>query len=90
MILPERSRGFPRFIHSLVTATAVDVQIDNGGTLSDAGLESAALPMSYTPVAVGGIEPPHDGATTHCLPTWLDLAMVHFNGTNRLVSGEAR
>src|SRR4026209_295497 len=40
-------------------------------TLSDAGLESAALPMSYTPVPAGGIEPPHDGATTRCLPTWL-------------------
>jgi hypothetical protein len=27
--------------------------------------------MSYTPVPTGGIEPPHDGATTRCLPTWL-------------------
>ena len=27
--------------------------------------------MSYTPVPAGGIEPPHDGATTRCLPTWL-------------------
>ena len=28
--------------------------------------------MSYTPVPAGGIEPPHDGATTRCLPTWLN------------------
>src|SRR6185295_749976 len=34
-------------------------------------LEAAALPMSYTPVPAGGIEPPHDGATTRCLPIWL-------------------
>ena len=34
-------------------------------------LEAAALPMSYKPVPAGGIEPPHDGATTRCLPTWL-------------------
>ena len=27
--------------------------------------------MSYTPVPAGGIEPPHDGATTRCLPIWL-------------------
>ena len=27
--------------------------------------------MSYTPVPAGGIEPPHDGVTTRCLPTWL-------------------
>ncbi len=27
--------------------------------------------MSYTPVPAGGIEPPRDGATTRCLPTWL-------------------
>src|SRR5262245_16800872 len=27
--------------------------------------------MSYTPVPTGGIEPPHDGATTRCLPIWL-------------------
>jgi hypothetical protein len=33
--------------------------------------QCAALPMSYTPVPAGGIEPPHDGATTRCLPTWL-------------------
>ena len=37
----------------------------------DAVLEAAALPMSYTPIPAGGIEPPHDGATTRCLPTWL-------------------
>jgi hypothetical protein len=40
-------------------------------TLYDAGLEAAALPMSYTPVPAGGIEPPHDGSTTRRLPTWL-------------------
>src|SRR3984893_16261800 len=49
---------------------------DNGGggrncNLSVAVLETAALPMSDTPVPAGGIEPPHDGATTRCLPTWL-------------------
>jgi hypothetical protein len=27
--------------------------------------------MSCTPVPAGGTEPPHDGATTLCLPTWL-------------------
>src|SRR5436190_17244356 len=26
--------------------------------------------MSYAPVPAGGIEPPRDGATTRCLPTW--------------------
>jgi thioredoxin reductase len=44
--------------------------------LSDAVLEAAALPMSYTPVPAGGIEPPHDGATTRCLPTWLSRRMI--------------
>ena len=34
------------------------------------------LPMSYTPVPAGGIEPPHDGATTSCLPTWLSRQMM--------------
>jgi hypothetical protein len=32
--------------------------------------------MSYTPVPAGGIEPPHDGATTRCLPTWLSWRKV--------------
>ena len=32
--------------------------------------------MSYTPVPAGGIEPPHDGATTRCLPTWLSRRMM--------------
>jgi hypothetical protein len=32
--------------------------------------------MSYTPVPTGGIEPPHDGATTRCLPTWLSRQMM--------------
>jgi hypothetical protein len=39
-------------------------------------LEAAALPMSYTPVPAGGIEPPHDGATTRCLPTWLSRRLA--------------
>ena len=42
----------------------------------DAGFESAALRMSYTPVPAGGIEPPRDGATTRCLPTWLSRRML--------------
>ena len=32
--------------------------------------------MSYTPVPAGGIEPPHDGATTRCLPIWLSRQML--------------
>jgi hypothetical protein len=32
--------------------------------------------MSYTPVPAGGIEPPHDGATTRCLPTWQSRRML--------------
>ena len=32
--------------------------------------------MSYTPVPAGGIEPPHDGATTRYLPTWLSWQMM--------------
>ena len=32
--------------------------------------------MSYTPVPAGGIEPPRDGATTRCLPTWLSRRMM--------------
>ena len=32
--------------------------------------------MSYTPVPAGGIESPHDGATTRCLPTWLSRRMM--------------
>jgi hypothetical protein len=32
--------------------------------------------MSYTPVPAGGIEPPHDGATTRCLPTWLSRRLA--------------
>ena len=32
--------------------------------------------MSYTPVPTGGIEPPHDGATTRCLPTWLSRQKI--------------
>ena len=32
--------------------------------------------MSYTPVPTGGIEPPHDGATTRCLPIWLSRQMM--------------
>ena len=37
-------------------------------TLSDAVLETAALPVSYTPVPTDGIEPSHDGSTTRSLP----------------------
>jgi hypothetical protein len=32
--------------------------------------------MSYTPVPAGGIEPPHDGATTRYLPTWLSRRLA--------------
>jgi hypothetical protein len=40
-------------------------------TLSVAALQAAALAMSYTTVPAGGIEPPHDGATTRRLATSL-------------------
>ena len=49
--------------------------------------------MSYTPVPAGGIEPPHDGATTRCLPTWLSRQKKNWSrkqGSNLRLTGRMR